>query len=303
MMLEVVMPTYIRRTKLSERRKPIYYFFDGNSIKTKKGKQPPDKYLKDRYKGTEAVTPTMLKDTYTLVAIRDKKKILISDESQLRYYLLDYRHTVAMYDLTTKQLVLANPGTANTPNYITINGQHIYSGKGGEFTRGSIMDSIKKFYAPFIANLTPIAFNCYPLRIKLYIFDTVNGDTVHRDVEGQRWDVGNRAYPYGKAFLDILANGYNKHNYNIPKIIVDDDRLHVTEDPQGGIFCPIENSKDRKLVFLIGTDDEHFNNSPEFLKLEQTRLNLIKENKYYDRRTNETDYKGFSDSIFEGFER
>jgi len=70
-------------------------------------------------------TPTMLKDTYTLVAIRDKKKILISDESQLRYYLLDYRHTVAMYDLTTKQLVLANPGTANTPIYITINGQHM----------------------------------------------------------------------------------------------------------------------------------------------------------------------------------
>jgi len=287
MIVKIEIPNYIRRIKVSEKRIPRYYKYNGISIRSKK-KDVPRKYIKpERVKNVinnfGVVCPLDLKDTYTIVAVhKTNKKIFILTNLEQEYNTLKDKHHFRLYNLQSKEFVLANPRTAKTPNHIMISGQSIYSGKGGEFSRGLMMDKIKESFAPYVSKIPIFNGFQYPLRVKLYIYDTVTNILgVQGEEPGQRWDVGNRAYPYGKAFLDLLANGYNYNGLEVEKKIIDDDRLHITEDPQGGVFCPIVNQEDNKLVFVVGTDNEEFLHSHIIKNIEEERIRLLKRNKYY----------------------
>ena len=91
----------------------------------------------------------------------------------------------------------------------------------------------------------------YPLYIEMEIQDTVKStyDNSKNDI-GRRWDVGNRAEPYMKGFLDYIVTG----SEDIPPLIEDDDRLHVTSG-NNAYFTPRTALDTPKLIFKIYKDN------------------------------------------------
>ncbi len=264
MIVKVVIPQYVRKVKMSDKQNPIYYEYKDGYIKAK-NKPLPDKYLTEQGKQNRILNEGKidLKDllpTYTLVLGTNKREFL--------------------YNIQTRLKVVANPLKVGTPRMKVINAQDIFSGKIQSFEKESIMLKIKKTFVPYIQNLPAFKPEDYPLRIRLYVYDTVKNEFDRSLMEdaGTRWDMINRSYMYSKAFGDLLVEGLVDKSIKTTKVLVDDDRLHVTEDG-GGVFCPIDNPNNRKLVFVIGKDDEHF--AKEIEPIEQDRLWLLKTNKFY----------------------
>jgi len=129
----------------------------------------------------------------------------------------------------------------------------MYSGVLNEFTRAKIVNLLKKDYYEKIQlyNFPVVGIldeNDYPIRIELEIVDTIK-NVYDRTKKGNgiRWDVGNRAYPYLKTFVDFLVDGHKQFKGILP----DDDRLHV--EGESYYFTPCDNHEDRKLIFRIYT--------------------------------------------------
>ncbi len=129
----------------------------------------------------------------------------------------------------------------------------------------AIFRQVKDSFTPFIQHLGKIG--TYPLRVKLYVYDLpYRGKNLY--------DIGNISYVYGKSFLDLLVSGNKIPGIDIKPIIEEDNINFVTEDPQGGIFCPIDKKSRRRLVFLIGHDNEAFLDKQK--EIEKDRQLLIK---------------------------
>ena len=274
MVMKIVIPNYIREVRLSEKQIARYWEFLPNGLVKSKNKVLPNKFLnvegiKNRIKNNGKISPEDLLDKYEAKTFTKKNKEGII-----------HHRTFVVYKGTNNR-VIANYQTVGTPNIRVINGQAIYSGEIQSFEKETVMLTIKKSYIPYIQNIKPFNKEDYPLRIRLYLYDTVKNsyDNAKADVEGHRWDLINRAYPYMKAFADLLVDGLKDKSIQIPKVLIDDDRLHLTEDG-GCVFCPIENSDNRRLVFILGKDDEKF--SKEIEEIEKDRLWLIKNNKFYN---------------------
>lgn len=264
----IVIPQYLRKVKLSEKQLPIYYEYKDGYIKAK-NKVLPDKYLTEEGKKNRILNEGKLK-------ITDLK----SDYALYR----DNKDRIFLVTSTTNIRIIANPIKVGTPRYVVINGQSIYSGMLKEHARGTIMDAIKASFAPYLQNTPKITE--YPVRIRCYLYDTVKNEfdnSKDLESEGIRWDIGNRMYPYMKAFADILTMGGKFKGVTIDKILEDDDRLHLVEDG-GSVFMPIEKSENRKLVFIVGKIGEDFNKAIEPYEKEQ--LWLIKNSKYYGDKNN-----------------
>lgn len=285
----IVIPAYIRRFKLSNTTTLKYIGIDN-------GGEFTTKYLSRRlFDPGHQKTVAALKDDYNIGFFNRHDELItcltpinflswlkepaqwadfnkeIMPHGPLDYYVVDSK----------SKKVPFNAKYANKENQYTINGQDFYSGTVPENIRAQVIDQIKRSFVPFMQNLSPFEADSYPLRVRMYIFDTVKSMYDRsKSEDGTPWDVGNRAYPYGKAFLDMLVTGYKVSHIDIPPIIIDDNRLYVTEDPQGGIFCPIENSNHRKLIFIIAKDDEHFNDAIK--DVETQRLQLLKNSKFYE---------------------
>jgi hypothetical protein len=242
-LFRVTIPQYIREVKLSNKQRPIYWEWNGMNIKA------GNKYILQRYlkRGVGSVTAQAsdVKDLYTFMDLYN---------GGLYYHYAHYVSQVKkpvhpniyaknskriLYDLYDLKPVIANINQAGKPRIIQIKGQDIYSGNIREFTRGAIMEAIKNSYIPCLKDISPVSK--YPIKIAMELHDTI--DNVYGN-KNQRWDVDNRAYPYCKAFPDVLTD---------LGIIEDDDRLHITQPPVP-IFCPIDNHEDRKLVFIIEHD-------------------------------------------------
>ncbi len=270
--LIITIPDYIRKVKLSEKRQPIYWEYKDGKIKAG-NKLLPSKYF----------TEEGLKNV-----IRNNGKILYTDLKPC-YRLRHYYNNRVTTDTTKKcylclktgdnvERLISNPDKVGTPNMKIINSQDMYSGKVREHTRGALVVGIKQFMFPFVQNLSKITD--YPVRLKLYLYDTVQNEfdnTKDKDVEGRRWDLGNRTYFYIKCFLDLISNDARYGLIDFKKILIDDDRLHITEE--SAVFCPINKSEKKKLVFVLAKDDENFHKVIE--PFEKDRLNLLKNNLHY----------------------
>ncbi len=305
--IRIEIPNYIRQVRISEEQQPVYYEFKKNIIKAK-NKLLPDKFIdrtKQKLIESQATQPQDLKSDYKIGIFRgDKLQGILTDTTlfgeyseTITWYIRDSELPKGSLKKPQKYLlmtnegekIIANPKKVGNPNIITIRGQDIYSGNVRDFLRGKIMQEIKESFLPYVKDLDIIDASLYPLRFKCYLFDCVN-NVVGGKVTEQRWDVGNRIYPYSKAFLDLLSTGKsgvkdgegNPIIYFSPKI-KDDDRLHVTEDPQGGIFCPVDDVSESKLVFIIGKDDKYFNG--QLRSIEKERRLLIEKSKHYGGRT------------------
>lgn len=146
----------------------------------------------------------------------------------------------------------------------SINANRVLFSNGTSHTT-AILNAIKKSFTPYLQNLSKI--EDYPIRVKLYVYDTPSKNS-------NTYDIGNISYLYGKAFLDLLSKGFKMSGINLKPIILDDNVNYVTEDPQGGVFCPIEDGGNRRLLFLIAKDDDTF---LEIQKdIEKNRQQLIK---------------------------
>lgn len=245
---------HIRKVELSKKQRPRYYEWNGAFIK---GKKPiPKKYFKDGYY-TKSPKIEDLLDSVLLCGYKNNilKIIVHSTKSIDDYKGLKFRLCTWDCKLDTYIPMLCNPRVVGTPRTLLIRGQDIYNSKVGEHTRGLIMDKIKECYKPFIINLPVI--NSYPVRIECEIHDTIkNFYDQSKEGLGSPFDIDNYAYPYMKAFPDLMQKLGKLRS---------DDRLHVTQPPSP-IFCPIEDHKDRKLVFIISKDKRNIIATNEIYK-------------------------------------
>lgn len=271
--IRIVIPQYIRRVKMSEKQIPMYWEYKDGVIKSGNKKLPDSFYSKEGLENiildNGKVRPGYLKPIYSIYYFKNGKPSK-PIEGARRFLCGTVNH----------ERILANPKKVGTPRIKMINAQDIFSGKIQSFEKEAIMYKIKQHFAPFIQNMSALDVSMYPVRIRLYLYDTVKNyhDRSLQDDSGTRWDIINRSYMYMKAFGDLLVEGLKDKSINVPKILIDDERLFLTEDG-GCVFMPIDKHENRKLVFVIGKDDEKFNESIK--DLENEHVWLIKNNRFY----------------------
>jgi hypothetical protein len=151
-----------------------------------------------------------------------------------------------LVDIATGQRVVANESIAGKPRITNINGQGIYNGVIARNTRNKMMGAIKDQFRQFV--MTHPQIKSFPIIIELEVWDVI----VDTDFSnGQDWDLGNRVLPYNKAFEDVLKKGTTKHpGCNI----IPDDSVWFVTGTAGGLFCPVETTEERKLVYNIYLD-------------------------------------------------
>lgn len=246
----------MRKVKLSDKQKITYFEWNGTTIKGK-GREIPISWYKDKQ---------------TAYNCRKNKITKIEDLNQKIYHFgtLDKKGKIdairVITPIDSKKWILCNRKNdwsipiicnekkAGTPRFYLIKGQDIYSGNLREHMKGNIMNKIKESYLPFIKDILPIID--YPVKIECELHDTIKNFYDRSKNLGQRWDVDNYAYPYMKAFPDLLVE---------KRILFDDDRLHLTQPPNP-IFYPIDNHEDRKLVFIISKDEREIIKNNEIYK-------------------------------------
>lgn len=256
LIVSITIPNYIRKVKLSDKRRAIYYFYDGVSVRARSKGLPAKYYRTQGY----VFSVDNLKDEYKIIYTKGtNKKYIIENDEDLQQAVNEVKAKfdgkvwfadklqaslrLHKFDDEFKQYlpVIANPDTVGTPNYLIINGQSIYSSNIAEFTRGEMFKQIKDSFLPYLVDIPPVIK--YPILIDLELHDTVDNVLAKGST---RWDVDNRAYPYCKAFCDTLVD---------LKIIKDDDRLHITRPP-APTFYPTNGES--KLVFNIYKDPRVF---------------------------------------------
>jgi hypothetical protein len=261
----ITIPQYIRQVTIAKKRRPIYYTFN--------------KDKREFLAKTKNIPKSFIEKGNLKVAFYNKSNKWVDTQPyNINHYSL-YAQLHKAIIVKDGELLLSNPKTVNTPNILTIRGQDFYSGNLREHTRAFVMQEIKKSFIPYLKDIPSI--EDFPVRIRLEIHDTIKNSLEKGSSElGNPWDIGNRAYPYGKAFLDLLCSGRtgekDKNNkyvqYFYPKL-PDDNRLYVTEDPQGGIFCPLAEGLDdshRKLVFIVEQDTRDIIvNNPYYINLKK----------------------------------
>jgi hypothetical protein len=152
------------------------------------------------------------------------------------------RQTSKLVDTETKKFVVANPIAAGTPKFQRINGQDLYAGNLSVHTRNKIFTELKEFFIDFIKDIKEIKNT--PVKIHLEVHDEIIECT-------SLWDLDNRAYPYKKAFQDTLTGNRGKYEVKLE----DDNILFVTNISTQ--FVPVDNTEDRKLVYLIYKEDDN----------------------------------------------
>lgn len=244
----VEIPQYIRKVKMSNSQRKVYFEWDGTTIKAK-GIKIPRKFFKDKNNYPTNIEIEDLHSNFCITIINDKGKIVdyIKENKRLPRNLINNKYKYRLYSKESDEYtpVIANIKKVGTPRMYLINGQDIYNGFLQEHAKGFVMDKIKECYLPHISSL-PIITD-YPVLISCEVHDTISNyyGANKLDSVGQRWDVDNLVYPYLKAFPDLLVKeGKMK----------DDDRLHMPGSI-GAIFIPIDEHENRKLVFIISKVD------------------------------------------------
>ena len=299
--MKLTIPEYLRKVKLSNKQRPTYFFWDGITVKAK-GKELFRKYVNTKSYDYDAdrsiVTPRNLVYDVQLKSFKGNTCIgYISDAGHpIRLRPDDdipkrdrNRDTVhILCERYGEEKIIANPTRVGKPNYEIISGQTLYAGTDSSHIRNKIMATIKESFYPYVKDVPPFPIKSYPLRCRLYLFDTVKSmyDKTAAD-PGRRWDIINRAYPYSKAMMDLLTTGLAGDKMVMEPVLRDDDRLHLVEDG-GAVFIPIEDYSKRKLVFVFWSESDVYP-CEEVAELEQYRRNQIKNNEHYAWFQNQSD--------------
>lgn len=158
-----------------------------------------------------------------------------------------------LINLLTGEPVIANPRSVGKARVRQISGNDLFNEFTPTYVIAKQLNVIKNQMSMYIQGLPPITK--LPIRIIMEIHDTFEDET------NSKWDVSNRALMYIKAFEDVICgfkkmvkrvNGKEVVN-TINPLIPDDNRLYITQPP-APIFFPIEDTKQRKLIFKIYQD-------------------------------------------------
>ena len=204
-LVRIEIPQHVRKIKLSDKRRPIYFEWNGVTIFAKKRLKIPKHFYRDPEVTTDNIMIEHLKSGFFIAKIHKKKKKVvgfITENSKLptpMELVNDREHNYMLYSNETGSYkpVIANKATVGTPNMYLINGQDIYSGATGDFMLQTVMNAIKENFRPYVRKIAPITD--YPIDIFCEIHDTIKnpyGPSREDDEIGQRWDVDNYAYPY-----------------------------------------------------------------------------------------------------------
>lgn len=284
----ITIVNYLKQVELSKAQRPKYYLWNGVTIKSG-SKKLLQKYINKEHKNkiirnNGNVTPNDLAKPYAIVEYRGAKPYIVLEnalydkeiqfsltEKQLsktrKYYLCDISLKDGQVNI---ERVMSNESKIGEPRMHIIKGQDFYVGLN-PFIRNKLVHELKSSYYDKFKTLTKEVEdnfrnrvnNNYPLIIEMEIHDTVKSEFDNtKQGNGRRWDVGNRAEPYMKTFLDFLVNGYKDEEDNVllEPFIIDDDRLHVSSG-NNSYFIPITEEETPKLVFNIYKD-----NNPKFIE-------------------------------------
>lgn len=220
---EITIPLYLRQYIKSNSIRAKYYENGGkNKIPERIGKNP------DLYAWREFAV--------TIKGKKKKKEYLVHKATGTR--------------------VIANEFNAGKVNKVNINGQGIYNGNIAQFDRNNMIRQIKESFHDAVKSIKVITE--FPIRIDVYLFDTVIDDDFN---QGQEWDLDNRFFPYAKSIPDLMKK-LNK--------IPDDNILYITEPPHP-IFVPVPDPEDRKLVVRIFKDTREIIKNNYFYKQKHGR--------------------------------
>lgn len=159
-----------------------------------------------------------------------------------------------------KKPVIKNEKDIGKPTFKLIRGQELHMLTLQDYERSKIITAIKEQMVQYTNKLEPIYD--YPLVIECELYDTFSDEELKStkgNIRDINFDIDNRFLFYGKTFPDVLGGcpymdeDTGEMVCKSKPIIVDDHRLYIT-GPPSVLFCPISNSKDRKLVFRIYQD-------------------------------------------------
>lgn len=283
LLVKITIDNYIRRVKLSESQRKQYYEWDKTTIKSR-GKKLLQKYIEPFYKNdiirnNGNILPQHLKANYKIVGFKGEK--VYSRISGTKEFIFDFRFTEKQLEKPTKfilckfdaiwrenkiwtEKIIANQTQEGKPKYHIINGQAFYNQTLNQFARVKVMEKIKlMYYNKFKTIPNMDVFNLRhklqketPLYIELEIKDTIKSAYDNtKEGHGRRWDVGNRAEPYMKGFLDFISNHYtnDKEEILMEALLEDDDRLTITSG-NNAYFTPISKYEIPQLIFYIYKD-------------------------------------------------
>ena len=290
LIVKITIDNYIRKVQLSKAQRSKYYEWDGVTIKCG-SKKLLQKYINPIFKdeiirNDGNVNFTHLKPEYCIVGFKGDKvySVILIDgyevilieaftekqkQKETKYILCNvhYNDEVDLKKYTYTK-VIANETQAGTPKEHIINGQAFYNQTLSPFARIKVMETIKEmYYNKFdtidtfkLASLRETIKNSYPIMIEMEVVDTIKSQYDNtKKGDGKRWDVGNRAEPYMKGFLDFLTNGYSwidekgKEELLLEPLLEDDDRLHIASG-NNSYFTPIKEGETPKLVFHFYQD-------------------------------------------------
>lgn len=211
----VIIPKYIRKVQVSKERRASYYF---------KGEKLPTKY------------ESKLAIDYQWIKFEDLTKPVLCNAK--------------------KELMIKNPDSVGLPKYKLINGQDLHTLRMKDYERSKIIKAIKEQMIPEIEKLDIIEVK--PIRILCEIWDTVEDIEIN---SGNKlsWDLDNRIAIHNKVFQDVLSGSpmIDKKTKKVictSKKIIDNDNIRYITQAPSPLFCPIEDSENRKLVYKIYHD-------------------------------------------------
>jgi hypothetical protein len=146
--------------------------------------------------------------------------------------------------------VIANPRVVGTPRLKKVNGQDFYKGTDSPHIRSKVVNELKSFLKTFVQGIDPVT--SYPVQIRLEMHDVIGVGN---------WDLDN-LWIYNKCMQDVLVD---------QGILAEDNVMYVTA-AAAPEFYPVDDEKDRKLVFKIYKDDRDvIKNNPQYNELHSNR--------------------------------
>lgn len=215
----ITIPKYIRTYKMSDKANPQYY-------EKGVGKKLPTQYCDPLLWKTQKIREPDNVNYFwqDFPVVRQKVKKMVS-------YLCDKEG----------KRIIANPNQVGKPRVKNINGQALYNGFISKQQRNKLMIAIKEQFRQFSMSCPEI--KKFPLLMEVEVHDT----PVDMDFSnGQDWDLGNRIFPYTKAFEDVLKSSDCR--------IIEDDSIWYITGPAAPLFVPVDNTADRKLVYKFYLD-------------------------------------------------
>lgn len=214
---KVECPLYIRKVKLSESRNKKYY-------------------RRDKMTAISIAKLTNMKKFHDKNRFRWRQHKISSSNKALAWFWTDCK---------SGEKIVANPNSHGTPKFVVVNGQYVWSGKVGEFSKNTVMDSIKDFLSVYLESMPVIDHSNYPLSIYTEVHNVV------METKNAYYDLDNHFLMYQKAFQDTLSGDSGKRK----KYILDDNLAFITQPPSP-VFIPVDSPEERKLVFYLVKEED-----------------------------------------------